>query len=54
MLKGTKHSVESKRKMGIVNIGNKHRLGLKCSNESKYKNREAHLGKKASDETKKR
>lgn len=41
--KGHKHSEETKRKIGLINIGNKNLLGFKFSEKSKEKMRLSHL-----------
>jgi group I intron endonuclease len=46
--KGIPHSVEVRKKCGVVNIGNTYCLGIIRSEEEKQKNREAHLGKPSS------
>ncbi|MCK9369866.1 NUMOD3 domain-containing DNA-binding protein [Candidatus Dojkabacteria bacterium] len=50
--KGRIVSQETRAKMGLIHKGNKNMVGKHCSEESKIKNREAHLGVPKSKETK--
>ena len=54
LMTGKKKSPEAVRKMALTKIGKKYFLGRKHTEESKEKNRIAHLGKKSSEETRRR